>query len=323
MCRHIATRLDARGQREQVARLFEVRHVEHLAVQPHGAQTRVLFEHRDHARGVGDLFIGWRERAVDHRRLVRMDRDLADETGAAVAQAIRRQARKVAIVDIDHAYRLRADRARGRQAQGLGQEVGVVVLPACRVAVVAGAQRRGEVFAAPGHRDKTLARRVEVGVKGQQRGSRLSGHAEYFCRAITQALARLERRQIVGQRGHVLRRIDLGQADAVGCPRHDRRQIRQRVFGVERIDAHPQLLARAVGARLQIRAGHLARDLLAVLGDRIFQVEYQGVGRVVPPFGELSFAVAGNEKPRANHACGRFIMRPVRTTYATSSSRWL
>ena len=112
----------------------------------------------------------------------------------------------------------------------------------------------------------------------------------------------------------ILGRIHLGQADAVGRAGHYRRQVGQRKRVVERIDAHPEFLALAIRPRLEISTGHLARDLLALVRDRILQVEDQRIGGILTPLGQLAFAVAGYEEPRADDHAGLFIIKPVRTT---------
>src|ERR1700676_4614300 len=76
--------------------------------------------------------------------------------------------------------------------------------------------------------------------------------------------------------------------------------------------------------RAEILEHHRACDFGAVRGDRVLEVEHQRVGARGFRFGELAFAVAGDEQERAeNHDTGRLRISADRLQYATSSARWL
>src|SRR3546814_8173027 len=74
--------------------------------------------------------------------------------------------------------------------------------------------------------------------------------------ADLQPLARLQRREIMAELHHRAAVVGLRQHDAVRRPRHHPREVVQGERRVERIDAHPELLARAVGMRLQRSEEH-------------------------------------------------------------------
>ena len=89
----------------------------------------------------------------------------------------------------------------------------------------------------------------------------------------------------------------LGQHDAVGPRRHDRREIGQGVRRVERVDPHPVRLAPV--RRLEVRGDRAARVGLGALRDRVFEVDDDEVGCAQPGLFELAGRIAGGEQQRA------------------------
>src|SRR3546814_16404051 len=79
--------------------------------------------------------------------------------------------------------------------------------------------------------------------------------------ADLQPLARLQRREIMAELHHRAAVVGLRQHDAVRRPRHHPREVVQGERRAERIDAHPELMARAVGLRLQVLADTAARPI--------------------------------------------------------------
>src|SRR5690606_24569031 len=110
------------------ARLFEMRHVQHLAIEPDGAKPRVLLENVDDAARVGDFLRARAESAVDNLDLRRMDRELADKTHAAIAQAFGLKSLGITEVEEHTADRLRINRPGRRQGQRAREEIGFVII---------------------------------------------------------------------------------------------------------------------------------------------------------------------------------------------------
>jgi hypothetical protein len=92
--------------------------------------------------------------------------------------------------------------------------------------------------------------------------------------------------------------IDVGrprafrQNDAVGPARHHGCEIAERHAGIERVDPDINFLTRI--ACIEHSARDAARNHLLIRGDRIFQIEDQGIRRGLLRALEFSDAVAGN-----------------------------
>jgi hypothetical protein len=86
-----------------------------------------------------------------------------------------------------------------------------------------------------------------------------------------------------------------GEDDAVGMALHDDREIAQGQCGIERIDADVELGAGSAGV-LEVGERHVARDRLAVGGDRILEVEDQRVRTGRRSLVELALGIGRNEQ---------------------------
>jgi hypothetical protein len=103
----------------------------------------------------------------------------------------------------------------------------------------------------------------------------------------------------MSQRDGFRRRVRLGQHDAVRPAGHDRGEVGERLRRLDRIDAHPQLLAATRAARLQEFLHHPARALDVFRRDGILEIEDQRIGLRRFRLGELAFAIAGDEQEGA------------------------
>ena len=90
----------------------------------------------------------------------------------------------------------------------------------------------------------------------------------------------------------------LGQHDAVGSPRHDRHQILQSVFSLQRVDANPDLLG-TTRVVFQVLANHAASHGQTLDGHRIFQIKNERVGLGTDTFGHFFVAVARDKQQRS------------------------
>ena len=86
-----------------------------------------------------------------------------------------------------------------------------------------------------------------------------------------------------------------GQHDTVWLTGHDRHQVGQGKWCVQRIDTYPDLLVRAV-VGFQIVQHQTACNRQAVLRHRVFQVQQQGVRAGVCGFGQFFLTVARHEQ---------------------------
>ena len=291
--------------RQQPARLFQVRNVDHLAIELERACIGVLLEQGDDPACPLKVFVRGREGAVGRPDLRGMNAHHAPKAERAGRLRGAVHPLFIAEIGVDRLNRGNACRACPREAQRARQCEGFQQI-ALRVAVGRRAEGRCEVFRTPGQR-------VEPGHTGivaqpEQRGR---GFGRDHDQADTLRLkpgGGLQRGEIVAQQACFVRRR-LGQHDPVRAMLHDRDQIGQRVGRVHRIDPHPQRLGPLALLR-QRPCNMLARGRLGAVGDRILQVEDDQVGFARQRLFKLARRISGHEQegtcgPRADGRGGR------------------
>ena len=177
--------------------------------------------------------------------------------------------------------RLHAGGIGAEQAHRARELVGELVLAAVD-AVGAGADRGRQVFGAPREAHEPR-RRIAIGVEREHRLRRLGGDRHDADRAGRDALALLERGEVViEQRRCPGADSTFGSMMPSGAPPTTRDEVGHRQRRRQRIDAHPELLPRR-GPRAPRRysVDHAARDLDAVDRHRVFEVEDQRAGGAV------------------------------------------
>ena len=117
-----------------------MRHVDHHAVDADRARARIFFKDLNDALGVRDFVSRRGEGFVDRCGLRRVDRHLAEETGAACLDGFRHQPVIVAEIGEYRVDRQHLGRARCREAERAGELVGPVIL-AVQQPVVGGTKR--------------------------------------------------------------------------------------------------------------------------------------------------------------------------------------
>src|ERR1700722_279725 len=85
---HGALRNLLSNRRQNFARGYEVRKVDHLAVHAERARARIRVKCGDDLARMRDLGLGWRVSAIDCGDLIGMDREAADEPVAPGAPTI-------------------------------------------------------------------------------------------------------------------------------------------------------------------------------------------------------------------------------------------
>src|SRR5206468_1609196 len=109
-------------------------------------------------------------------------------------------------------------------------------------------------------------------------------------------VARLERREIMIERPHVVAATRLRQHDPVRLRADDRGKVIEDHPGSERVDANEE--PRPAGRGADEIAGDAPRLRLALGDDGILEVEDQHVGFRAEALGEFLLAVAGDKKQR-------------------------
>ena len=234
-----------------------------------------------------------REDLVDDRDLVGMNGDLAAIAHASRVIRLGAQALEILDVGIDRVVGGDAGRHRRHQVDGARELEGVVV-NARRRSLGERTEIGHQILAAPGmaHQARMLGRRG--GERQHGRGA-FGGDGQDPGRAGRDAFARFECIEIVCQQVEIGLADAFGEDNAVGPALHDDGEIAQGQAGVEGVDAHIELGAGAVGA-LEIGERHVARDLLAIGGDGILEVEDQPVGAGRGALGELALRIGGDEQ---------------------------
>ena len=154
---------------------------------------------------------------------------------------------------------------------------------------------------APQVRPIEARRGAAIGVEREHRLRRLGRDRHDADRPRRYAVALLERGQVVIEHDDVARRLDLRQDDAVRRAAGHRDEVGQRQRRPQRVDADPQLLARAVGAAREV----LARPSRARCRCARPPPRPRGRGSARSPrclrLRHLLLAVAGDEQQRLQH----------------------
>src|SRR5580693_9801375 len=98
---HVATRNLRSNRRQNFARGFQMRKVDHLAVHAQRAGARIRVERGDDLARMRDLDFGWRITSVDCGDLIGMDREAPDETVAPGASTIPLEALRIAKIRVN------------------------------------------------------------------------------------------------------------------------------------------------------------------------------------------------------------------------------
>ncbi len=276
-------------------------------------------ERGQHAPGPFDLFGGRTERRVDRRDLRRVDRHLAGEALAARLAGAALDRSGIAELGV---HRIdRDDARRGCREQAHRARVGISEFElAVGLAVCQRAHVGREILGAPrepAHASRELREARSV----QYRARAFSDQRDQPDAARLQARARLERLEPVTRPLDVRSVARLRQHDAVRPAVDHGRQVRQRIAGLDRIDAHPERHV-ALGTR------EVARDLLPCRGpafrnDGILEIEDDRIRAARDRLRKALGAVTRHEQHRAHHAAALRFISAVRLHTATSSLRWL
>jgi hypothetical protein len=239
---------------------------------------------------------------MDGQHLIGVDRKLAGEAGFACAQHIFLQSRLVAKINRECVNGLHLGMGRGQQAHGARQLEGEVKL-AVFVFVGGGTHSGGQVFGTPGEaRQPRTATGVAVELK--QGTGHLSGHGNDLGRPQYTSFSGFKSTQEMVELHHITCIQRFGQHDAVRPSWHDRHQILQGVFCLQRVDANPDLLG-TTRVVFQVVANHAACHRQTLDGHRIFQIKNERVGLGADTFGHfLSLSPGTNSRDRSSFIVG-------------------
>ena len=165
---------------------------------------------------------------------------------------------------------------RAEQAQRARELVGELVLAAVD-AIGAGADRRRQILGAPRERRAGAARRRDSVSSANIACGVSVATGDDANRPRGDAVALLERRQVVVEHDDLAAPTRPSAARCrPGAPPHDRDEVGQRQRRRQRVDAHPQLLARRGRVALaRYSLHHAARDVDALDRHRVLEVEDQ------------------------------------------------
>ncbi len=216
-----------------------MRPVKHLAVDADDAGGRVGGEGGDHLARPRDGGLVGREGAVDDGDLGGMDRHLAGEAAALGGACVSLEPGPVAEVGENGVDRGDASRGGSEEAERARQaerfEIGAV-----GPAILGRADIGGEILAAPGDAGEPRARPGIAG-EGEHCRSGFRSDRQDSDAALSDAVARFERREVVAERYDIRAAGGFRQHDAVRSGTDDRGEIIEDHAGGERIDADEEL----------------------------------------------------------------------------------